>query len=296
MGDIANGPAGLALSPAFWSLAWEDFLKKNRPAEYTRSYDCTERWNRRARNYGRHEGGTGGNRRLKKVLEFLGGAGVLEAPCRILDIGSGPGSFAIPFAGAGHTVVALDPAKRMLETLKERMPAESAHLVSTVVAQWEEMDIAAMGWEKSFDLVFASMTPGVRDLDTIEKMIRCSRRWCYLGSFAGQRRYLLYEEIWPELFGEDFTNHVNDIIFPFNILYALGFKPELTFMDMSQEREDTVEDLSEDVLDRAAGLGKEGETFEARLRGLLEARAREGKIRHLVASSIGMMLWQVQED
>lgn len=159
------------------------------------------------------------------------------------------------------------------------------------------MDITARGWEKRFDLAFASMSPGVRDLTTIEKMIRCSHRWCYLSSFAGPRRYLLYEEIWPELFGEGFANHVSDIVFPLNILYAMGYRPELTFMDMSQEREDTVEDLVTDVQDRAAGQGKEGrDALTARLQGLLETRAKEGKIRHRVLSHVGMLLWKVQED
>jgi Methylase involved in ubiquinone/menaquinone biosynthesis len=193
--------------------------------------------------------GDRGGRRLEQVTGFLRQEGVLAGNSVILDVGCGPGGFAIPFAEEGHSVVALDPAEKMLDILRGKLSPENSGRVTTVLGLWEEMDVKEMGWEKRFDLVFASMTPGVCDLETLEKMNACSRKWCYLSNFSGPRLFSLFEEIYLELLGKPFANHVNDIIFPFNLLYTLGYRPRLAFNEMNQQREDSVEEAVEDVLE-----------------------------------------------
>lgn len=283
------------LTPEFWDEAWQEFLKKNRPEEGKAGYEQAERWNKRAERFSRRVGGEQGRNRVEQVFEFLNFNGVLNDTLKILDIGSGPGIFALPFAEAGHGVVALDPADKMLEILKQKLAPDLSQRVTTVQGLWEELDVKTMGWERQFDLVFASMTPGVRDMATLQKMIACSRKWCYLSTFSGPRRYLLLEEIWPELCSKQFINHVNDVIFPFNILYALAYKPFLSITDISHSREDGADELIQDILEHVAAWGEIKLTpdIENKVKSIVAERASGGRVAHEIKSRVGMILWAV---
>ena len=282
------------ITPEFWEKLWVEFLSENRRGENGNSFDQAEQWNRRADSFSRRVGGAQGNRRLEQVFRFLQQEEVLKDNSNILDIGCGPGSFAVPLAEAGHSVVALDPAEKMLDILRERLAPGYSGRVKTVLGLWEEIDINKMGWEKQFDLVFASMTPGVRDLDTLQKMFTCSREWCYLSSFSGPRRYSLFEEAHLELLGKPFLNHVNDIIFPFNILYALGYRPRLAFTEMNQQREDSIEEAVADLMNhfRFFTVNEDIPDLRKKAFDLVEKKAVDGKVAHEIRSSIGMMLWR----
>jgi SAM-dependent methyltransferase len=220
---------------------------------------------------------------------------VLKNNSAILDVGCGPGSFAIPFAEAGHSVVALDPAPKMLDILREELSPEYSGRVKTVMGLWEEFDIKEMGWEKGFDLVFASMSPGVRDVETLQKMNRCSRKWCFLSNFSGPRLFSLFEEIYLELLEKPYPNHNNDIIFPFNILYALNYRPRLAFTEMNQQREDGIEEAVNDVMEHFKFFTEIDITpeLEKKVHHLVERRSVDGKIKHQFRSNVGMMVWSV---
>lgn len=286
---------GSVFSAEFWEKAWVDFVSRNRRDGRRDSFDQAEQWNRRAEGFSRRVGGARGGRRLEQVNSFLRQEGVLTSTSSILDIGCGPGGFAIPFAEAGHSVVALDPAEKMLDILRKKLSPEDSRRVTTVLGLWEEIDIKEMGWEKRFDLVFASMTPGVCDIKTLEKMNACSGKWCYLSNFSGPRLFSLFEEVYLALLEKPFTNHVNDIIFPFNMLYALGYRPRLAFAHTNQQREDSIEEAAEDVIDNFQFFAGDDcvPGLEQKVWDLVEKRAVDGKIKHEMRSQAGMMIWPV---
>ena len=72
-------------------------------------------WSRRASSYSdliNTELATDG---LERWLPVLRENGIGDEPCRILDVGTGPGFFAIALASLGHEVVAVDYTEAMLE-------------------------------------------------------------------------------------------------------------------------------------------------------------------------------------
>lgn len=59
----------------------------------------------------------------------------------------------------------------MLEILEERAKKEGVFNITYINRPWEEVGLDKEGWSGKFDLVFASMTPGINDKETLEKMI-----------------------------------------------------------------------------------------------------------------------------
>jgi hypothetical protein len=190
-------------------------------------------------------------------------------------------------------VVAIDPAENMLTRLKNNLTSEIAPLVTTIQALWEDIDLVKYNWEKSFDLVFASMSPAINNLATLKKMINCSRQLCYLSGFSGAKRFELFDSIWNEILSKPYSEHFNDIIFPFNIIYSLGYKPEITFTSSTTLHQDQITYLEKQLLSNlSTEINLTPEIIDRVHKMLLENSSR-GIVEHNVTFTIGMILWEV---
>lgn len=107
-------------------------------------------WTRRAPSYSdliHAELATDG---LERWLPVLAENGIGEEPLRILDIGTGPGFFAIALAGLGHEVVAVDYTEAMLE--EARANAKAAGLADRI--EFLQMDAQHLTFpDDSFDFI-----------------------------------------------------------------------------------------------------------------------------------------------
>lgn len=279
------------LSPDFWDREWANFraLNVGNPGKRTSQ---SEYWNGRAEDFARstiHSASK--SSRIDKVFNYLRSFGVLQPGIKILDIGSGPGSFAIPLAALGYEVVALDPSPKMLEILQANIPPDLPGNITTVEGLWEEIDIYQMGWDSKFDLVFASMCPGVHDRNALEKMMLCSKEWCYLSAFSGSRKFPIYDEILSKLFDRKYSNHFNDVIFPFNLLYSLGFQPSITFWNTSTRHPQELGQVKSEIHDIAGNIAQLNPEMEAVIDEVIAKHSINGKVQQQITSAVGMIVW-----
>jgi SAM-dependent methyltransferase len=142
---------------------------------------------------------------------------------RILDIGAGPGTLAIPLAGMVQHVTAVEPSAGMLECLRENILGLGIRNIAILQKTWEDVD-PGTDLEPPYDLVVASYSLGVPDLRAaLEKMDAVSNRYVYIFWFADllSPRHRQYLEIWEDLFGEQpAPNRTPNIIF--NLLSQMG--------------------------------------------------------------------------
>ncbi|MEN6462230.1 MAG: class I SAM-dependent methyltransferase [Syntrophomonas sp.] len=281
----------IILSPEFWEQTWNKFREENSYTAYNQNNQA-QYWNERADQFASHTVHSP-DKRITGVLDFLNQKGILQTGITVLDIGSGPGSFTIPLAKKGIDVVAIDPAERMLTILKDNLTPELAPLVTTIQALWEDIDADKNCWDKAFDLVLATMSPAINNLITLKKMIYCSRQWCYLSGFSGARQFELFDIIWNQILAKPYREHFNDIIFPFNIIYSLGYRPEITFTTSTTSRKDNITSLQQKLLSDLSSEIILTPVIIDRVHALLMEKSSQGIIEQKVTSTIGMILWKV---
>lgn len=121
----------------------------------------------------------------------------------VLDIGSGPGSIAIPLSQMGCHVTAVEPAEGMMWCLQENIKKDKIKTISCVQKKWEDVDLI-LDLECPYDVVIASFSLGMPDIVTaIEKMKKASCRSVYLFWHKGipfwEKHYIA---LWKKLHGK----------------------------------------------------------------------------------------------
>lgn len=286
----------MQLETGFWATLWRE-ARDSSPMVRRRCRSEIESiayWSRRAPQFARQTGGPRGGGGYPDVVRFLEDEGALEPGISVLDIGAGSGNLALPLARKGSRVTALEPAETMREVLRQRAAAENLTNISFINSAWQDIEVARDGLAGRFDLVLASMTPGVRDPADLDKMLIASRRFCYYSSFSGERWDQAQRDLWRIFFqGEELTGNPGDIIYPFNYLYNLGYRPGLRFSFETRVREkpddESVDDLTEffwQYLDISRPVRRTIEDY-------VRQRSVNGCFRRESAICRGMMLWRV---
>lgn len=206
------------ISTIDWNNAWKAVDRRKKAENEFAS--CTERWNDRERCWKFNLKVQEDN--WKRAWERVHGMKTTPSS-RVLDIGAGPGTLAIPLSGIVRDITAVEPSSGMLECLHENMRLRSIKNISIIQKKWEDVD-PVRDLDAPFDVVVASYSLGFPDLRAaLEKMDAVSAKYVYLFWFAHlmSPRLQVYHEIWEELFGvPPSPRHTPNIIF--NLLTQMG--------------------------------------------------------------------------
>ena len=180
--------------------------------------------------------------RIKKTIEFLLHNNLLTKNSSVLDIGCGPGRFAVEFAKKSADVTGLDISDKMLDYAVKNAEADNLTNVSFKNLNWDEVSLEEYGWRKRYDLVTAINSPGIHDQITLEKMIDASKGYCFLTNFV-DRSDSIQDFIRTEILQLKGVKFYSNTIYSiFNILWLTGYYPSITYVDTNREHVRTVEE------------------------------------------------------
>ena len=129
--------------------------------------DTSHDWDRKE-NADRYAAQSAGEfeKRIRMTIEGLS----VSRTTRVLDIGSGPGTLAIPLAAKVREVTAVEPGAGMIAALRERADKEGIKNISCIQKRWEDVD-PARDLVGPYDLVIASLSLTMHDIrEAVQKM------------------------------------------------------------------------------------------------------------------------------
>jgi SAM-dependent methyltransferase len=226
----------------------------------------------------------------ERVIALAEARGVEIDGAAILDIACGPGTYALPLARRAARVLGLDVSANMIRRFEALRDGHGLENASAVRCSWQDADLRALGLEKGFDIVWASMTPAVRGLADVRRMHRCARRWCVYVGWGGVRRNPLLERA--------FAAHA----LPFGpppgaaalraVLAREGIAVEIDPVRTAWDWEGGEEEAVEYVAGFIEFQGRKSPDMD-KVRAVVGDFSEKGRVRHRTEVEMGVMVWPV---
>ncbi|HOT95162.1 MAG TPA: class I SAM-dependent methyltransferase [Methanoregulaceae archaeon] len=211
-----------------------------------------------------------------RVAETIAGL-PLSPTARVLDIGAGPGTLALPIARQVQEVVAVEPAEGMTTVLAGHLERDKVRNVRIVRKRWEDVD-PAVDLEPPYEIVIASFSVTMEEIDeALLKMdaVAAPGGMVALYWFLDPSFYdLASGALWPGLHGSPYHGGPRaDLLFL--VLVQLGFLPRVEVLEFERTYRFGTMDEALDYF--SPSLSIEDERGRSLLRDYLEGLARPGR-------------------
>lgn len=232
-------------------------------------------------------------KKTNNLLKLLTEKGALNKEGEVLDIGCGPGKYSLEFSKSTKKVTAIDISPEMIKYAKDNVKRENINNISFENIPWEKVNIEEKGWEKKFDLVFASMCPGINNKDTLMKMVQATKTHCFMSSFASRKDKImdtLYKEVYNE---EPSSRWGKNIYCAYNILWNLGFYPEISYEDVKREKVYELEKAIELYTLQIQKKKEDSNSIKNKVTEYLTNINQNGSIKDTMEAKIAWIYWRV---
>ncbi|PAK49638.1 bifunctional 2-polyprenyl-6-hydroxyphenol methylase/3-demethylubiquinol 3-O-methyltransferase UbiG [Paenibacillus sp. 7541] len=233
---------------AIWEKAWKNdantVISKMRKA----GIDPSRSFDQKAEAFNEQSFNEEGRKRSRRIINWLEGQGVRFEHASVLDIGAASGVFTVPFAERGAAVTAIETSPPLIELLDYNIAHLTKHQVKIVPERFEDIDVAARGWNQAFDLVFVSMCPVVHDWDSVNKILQCARQFCYISMPVNTHEHSLVNEIWPLVTDQPLHSKPTEMAYLLHLLYLKGYAYESLITRETKSKELSAEEALEEAI------------------------------------------------
>lgn len=184
-----------------WSDVWK--IQKIRQVS-TKNYCASEAFWANENNVTRHFSLPALRLKSERAREQLAWLS-LPPGSRVLDIGAGPGTLAVPLARAGCQVTVVEPSAAMLRVLSDYARAEKAGGIEVIGKKWEDCQVEELG--EPFDHVIASYSLSMMNIrEAALKMDAVCRGQVSLFWFMTPPLWArVMKDLWPKVHGAEYS-------------------------------------------------------------------------------------------
>ncbi len=239
-----------------WNQVWSETYLKNIESRF--NCDCASIWKDRKNAESFLEQSEKNPERIERVIESL----PVTSGSSVLDIGSGPGTLAVPLAGLADHVTAIEPSEGMAEVMEEYARRKSVSNIDILKKRWEDVDVE-VDLGRKYDIVTACYSLGVPDINAaITSMCIASSGSCHIFWFAGVTDWeRMQDDLWPILHGNAHNPGPKaDIIY--NVLYSMGIYPDVKSYEINSIRKfDSIDSAVNEFKERYGADSEEKENI-----------------------------------
>jgi SAM-dependent methyltransferase len=213
-----------------WNEIWKERQKLHKLSKH--SDDPSHNWNKRE-NAERYDS-TSRSEYDDRVQITIAGLNITKNS-RVLDIGAGPGTLAIPLSPLVKEVTAVEPGAGMIAVLNERAKREGITNITCIRKRWEDIDPAS-DLDGLYDVVISSLSLTMEDIrQALRKMDAASRDSVYLFWFVDMPFWeKMYADLWEPLHGSKYnTGPKADCLF--GVLYQMGIYANVEMLPLNKE-------------------------------------------------------------
>jgi ubiquinone/menaquinone biosynthesis C-methylase UbiE len=228
-------------SPVCFDADWNEIWKARQLRHESSKHfdDPSHNWNRKE-NAERYD--TNSRSRYDERVNVTIRGLDIDRTSRVLDIGAGPGTLAIPLAPLVKEITAVEPGEGMVAILNEHIRKDGITNISSLHKTWEDVDIEKdLGGQ--FDVVIASLSLTMHDIRAaLAKMDAISRKYVYLFWFVDSPFWeKMYDDLWVRLHGSPYyPSPKADCLF--NVLYQMGIFANVEMLPLDKEYRFTSEE------------------------------------------------------
>lgn len=213
-----------------WNEIWKARQKRHESAKHFKN--SSHDWNKRE-NAERYDISSRSefDERVKITIAGLD----IKKNSRVLDIGAGPGTLAIPLAPLVGEVTAIEPGKGMVSILNEHARKMNITNITSIQKRWEDIDLSR-DLSGKYDVVIASLSLTMYDIrESLEKMNAASSDYICLFWFVDMPFWeRMYADLWKPLHkSKYYSGPKADCLF--NVLYQRGIYANVQMLPLNKE-------------------------------------------------------------
>ncbi len=219
------------------------------------------------------------------IIEYLVKSGVFSKDRTLLDIGSGPGFYALYIAKYLREITCMDPSQGMLDRLMKSCEEMNISNIQPLKMEWGSFDT-----NSGYDIAFASLCPPLNRPEEILRMEKYSREYCVYISTSDIAPGMQIE-IWNEL-GKDYSYAGSDIRFPYEFLKELGREPILKTFEQNIDGSTPYEQAVSSMIRTISKYIKIDDDVEKTVRKIISGHTINGMVINKSVTRMGLLVWK----
>lgn len=211
---------------------WEE-IYDTRLSMMNRDYQVND-WSKRSDDYSESRK-TDNYRYGRSIHEILSTNNIISPQSRMIEVGSGPGTFVIPFAHMISHVTAVEPADGMKERIRENAREAGISNYDIISSIWQDVDVDRLS--TSYDLSISSTVIWMfRDIvEQLKRMETVSSGYCCLCAGIDSNSHT-GDDLWNKVVENKPRPSFPEYPLIYDILYEQGIYPEVRIVEHESRR------------------------------------------------------------